>query len=152
MEEEECNEDVEALRHRFGDMAESESKLRRYVNKLKREPKGMVFDYDLHTIHDHAHIPRPFHGSNNETASSDNPDGRSPPPGSDGLSKRRKTGTGSSLSITSSSDTKGKGKVQQSTPSQRNSCRTPKAGEGRQDADFRTVSIQKFIFVSSCCA
>ncbi|KAF8600861.1 hypothetical protein BDV93DRAFT_608443 [Ceratobasidium sp. AG-I] len=139
MEEEERNEDVEALRKRFGDMAESESKLRHYMNKLNRDPKGMVSDFDLHTIHDHAHPLGPLHGSNNEAVFSDKPDCRSPPPGSDVLSKRRKTGNRSSVPITTSSDVKGKDKERQSAvPLEHKSRRTPTFDEDRPDVDFRT--------------
>lgn len=48
---EERSEDVEALRGQFGDMAESESKLRKVLNSLNRDPTGMVSDFDLHTKH-----------------------------------------------------------------------------------------------------
>ncbi|KAF8600837.1 hypothetical protein BDV93DRAFT_608423 [Ceratobasidium sp. AG-I] len=48
---EERAEDVETLRGQFGDMAESESELRKILNSLNRDPSGMLSDFDLHTKH-----------------------------------------------------------------------------------------------------
>lgn len=135
LEEEERNVDVEGLKEEFGEMAESESELRKVLNELKRDPKGMVSDFDLHTRHA---LP---HNSNDGAASGDKPNMRSPTPRSDAPSKRRKTGTGSSVPATAPDDVKGKGKARQSAaPTQPNSHSTPEFGEGRRLVDFRTVS------------
>lgn len=68
------DEGVEVLRPQFGAMAESESKLRKILNSLDRNPSGMLSDFDMHTKISSSPVPpRPpcIHDEDDE----DNDDG-----------------------------------------------------------------------------
>jgi hypothetical protein len=136
---------MEELESRFGPMAESEAKLRGYLDKLDRPSSGMVSDFDLHTKHCNA--PASIH----EAVSDSKLDICPPAPVSEVPSKRRKTGARSSVSIATSKDIQGKGEARQSA--RRISRRTSQIDEGRRD--FRTVSVSRmlllFVILTSFC-
>lgn len=135
---EECT--TEALKSRFGVMAESEAKRRGYMDRLDSPTSGIVSEFDLHTRHRCA--PAPIGVSNGKAACGNKRDICPPTTGSEPLSKRRKTGTDRSVSITTDRNVKGQGKPWQF--GRRNSHCTPEIEDGCWD--FRTVSVLIMLF------
>lgn len=138
--DEERKPDPEELKRRFGPMAESEAKLRGYLDKLNRPLSAVVLDCDSQIMSSEAHTSIQY--SKDDEITVDMFDIRRPAPDSEAPSKRRKMDTGNWVPVTASSDVKGKDEAQQSSrPGGHNYRRTPKSNNGHPVADFQTVSV-----------
>ena len=132
----ESSGELKSINKRFGIMSESETALRKVIEELDRDPKGMLSDFDLHTKHSTA--PGGFVSPHCGTNSGSESGNFTPESESVASSKRRKTGARSSVSVRVSND--GKDTQGSSVSLEDDSHKPSKTGKDRQLIDFRTVS------------